>query len=284
MGRRLWTFRAWSLAVVALLITAACAGARPAITSHTATRAMHRSAPPRTPQHGHVTHGAAPARLIGVGNVPGCLTGSPNGLSVLQTYHATVLRLVISPGHGDGGQALPCVRAAVAAGDKVHVAIGYGNRWSTGTVVSYFKRVLASYARYAWAISIGGEQELTQGGGKSTGARYSATWRAVEPVVARLAPHAIRVAGEISPWGIQFLSAAYTSGLPGAQAIAVHGYFARYGFSLPQIMAWNRRTRLPLWITEGLLGPGSWPAASPRMRDVPLSAMAGAAVADAWLG
>ena len=203
---------------------------------------------------------------------------------MLGTYHATVLRLVISPGHGDRGQALACVRAAVAAGDKVHLAIGYDNRWSTATVVSYFKRVLASYARYAWAISIGGEQELTQGGAKSTGARYSATWRAVEPIVARLAPHAIRVAGEISPWGTQFLYSAYAHGLPGAQAIAVHGYVARYGFSLSSIVAWNRRTRLPLWITEGLLGPGSWPAASPRMHDLPLSAMTGAAVVDAWLG
>ena len=270
--------------MVALLITAACASARPAVTRHSATAATPHGAHAHAPQRPHAASIPSPGRLIGVGDVPGCLTGSPSALAVLRSYHATVLRLVVSPGHGDSGQALACVRAAVAAGDKVHVAVAYTNRWSTGTVVAYFKHVLASYARYAWAISIGGEQELTQGGGKSTGARYSATWRAVEPVVARLAPRAIRVAGEISPWGTQFLYSAYADGLPGAQAIAVHGYVARYGFSLPQILAWNHRTRLPLWITEGLLGPGSWPAASPRMHDLPLSAMTGAAVVDAWLG
>jgi hypothetical protein len=269
------------VAVLALLLTAACANARPALSSHTATAVIHHSPSSRASR---VTHAPAQTRLIGVGDVPGCMTGSSSGLLVLRSYHATVLRLVIAPGYSDGGQALPCVRAAVAAGDKVHFAIGYSNRWSTRTVVTYFKRVLAFYARYAWAISIGNEQELTQGGGKSTGARYSATWRAVEPVVARLAPRAIRVAGEISPWGTPFLHSAYAAGLPGAQAIAVHGYVARYGLSLPQVIAWNRRTRLPLWITEGLLGPGSWPAASPRMHDLQLSAMTGAAVVEAWLG
>jgi hypothetical protein len=119
----------------------------------------------------------------------------------------------------------------VAAGDKLHLGIGYDNGWSTRTVISYFKHVLGLYARY-----------------------------------------------------VPFLRSAYAHGLPGAQAIAVHGYAARFGFSLPQIVAWNRQTRLPLWITEGLLGPGSWPAASPDMHDLPLSAMAGAAVVDAWLG
>jgi hypothetical protein len=216
--------------------------------------------------------------------VPGCIAGSPSGLSVLRRYHASVLRVVITPGHGDGGQALPCVRAAIAAGDKVHIAIAYDNNWSTRTVVAYFRRVLASYARSAWAISIGGEQELVEGAGKSTGARYSAMWRAVEPVVAHLAPHAIRVAGEISPWGMPFLAAAWAHGLPGAQAIAVHAYAASYGVSYSKIAAWNRRTHLPLWVTEGLLGPGSWPATTPRMHDLPLSALPGAALVDAWLG
>ena len=108
-------------------------------------------------------------------------------------------------------------------------------------------------------------------------------WRAVEPVVANLAPQAIRVAGEISPWGMRFLLrlCARVARRSGDRRTRLR---RPYGFSLPQILAWNHRTRLPLWVTEGLLGPGSWPAASPRMHDLPLSAMTGAAVVDAWLG
>jgi hypothetical protein len=222
-------------------------------------------------------------RVIGVGDVPGCMTGSTDGLSVLRNYHASALRLVIDPQNGADGQALACVRAAVAAGDRVQFAIAYNNRWPKRRVVSYFRHVLASYAPYAWAISIGNEQELLHGGATATGARYAGVWRAVEPVVARLAPRAIRVAGEISPWGLSFLQVAYRSGLPGVQAISAHSYTSRLGFNLPQVMAWVRTTRLPLWVTEGLDGPGAWPPRSSRLHAVPLSQMAGVTVADAWL-
>jgi hypothetical protein len=211
------------------------------------------------------------------------MTGSTSGLAVLKRYHATVLRLVVDPQHGEAGQALPCVQAAVAAGYRVHIAIAYSNRWPNRTVVAYFKQVLASYAPYAWAISIGNEQELLQGGASATGRRYAAVWRAAEPVVARLAPQAIRVAGEVSPWGLSFLRAAYASGLPGVQALSTHAYTSRFGFDLPTVVAWARTTGLPLWVTEGLDGPGAWPAGQHRMHAVPLSQMAGVAVADAWL-
>ena len=222
--------------------------------------------------------------LIGVGNVPGCITGSAAGLPVLKTYHAKVLRIVIDPRHGARGQAQGCLQGAVAAGYKVHVAISYTNAWRKRQVVSYFRQVLGFYARYAWAISIGNEQELNQGGTKATGAQYAAVWRAVEPVVAHVAPHAIRVAGEISPWGINFLRAAWSAHLPGAQAVAAHAYKSRFGFDLPKVVSWDRKTHLPLWVTEGLGGPGAWPSNIPGMHTVPLSSLTGVSVADAWLG
>lgn len=220
---------------------------------------------------------------IGVGNVRGCLTGSTAGLAVLRGYHASVLRVVIDPQHGESAQALPCVQAAVATGYKVHVAISYSNTSPTRTVVAYFRQVLGFYGRYAWAISIGNEQELLEGGATETPKRYAAVWRAVEPVVARLAPRAIRVAGEVSPWGLSFLRAAYASHLPGAQAISVHAYFSPFGFSLPKVLTWVRTTHLALWVTEGLDGPGAWPNGERGMHAVPLSRMVGVAVADAWL-
>jgi hypothetical protein len=222
--------------------------------------------------------------LIGVGNVPGCMSGLTSGLPVLRTYHATIVRVVITPAGGANGEALGCLRAAVAAGDKVHVAINYSNQWSRSRVVAYFRHVLSLYAPYAWAVSVGNEQELNQGGTEATGRQYAAVWRAVEPLVAHAAPHAIRVAGEISPWGINFLRVAFAAHLPGVQAIAAHAYKSRYGFDLPKVVAWTRSTRLPLWITEGLGGPGAWPSNIPGMHAVPLSSLSGVAVADTWLG
>jgi hypothetical protein len=220
--------------------------------------------------------------VIGVGNVRGCIDGSTSGLPILRAYHATVLRVVIQTPYGQNGQALPCVRAARAAGAKINLAIGYNNLWPTSKIVAYFEHVLASYAPYAWAISIGNEQEVSAGKGASESpTRYAEVWRAVEPVVARLAPHAIRVAGEVSPWGFSFLRRAYASGLPGAQAIAVHSYAARFGFSLPHVLAWARTTHLPLWATEGLTGPAAWSKSD--LHAVPLSQLAGVAVANAWV-
>jgi hypothetical protein len=253
-------------------VVSACAQARPKVSAHARPKV---SAP-----HARATR----TTLIGVGNVPGCMYGSAGGLRVLRTYHASVLRIVIDPRHGVDGQAVGCLRAAVGAGYRVHVAISYSNRWSKARIVGYFRRVLASYAPYAWAISIGNEQELNQGGAKESGAQYAAVWRAVEPVVAHLAPHAIRVAGEISPWGINFLRAAYAARMPGVQAISAHAYKNRWGFDLPSVVSWARATHQQLWITEGLGGPGAWPAHKRGMNTVPLSSLGGATVADAWLG
>jgi hypothetical protein len=220
--------------------------------------------------------------VIGVGNVRGCLDGETSWLPILHTYHASVLRVVIQTPYGQNGQALPCVRAARAAGAKVNIAIGYSNVWSTRRIVAYFRHVLSFYAPYAWAISIGNEQEVSSGkGATATPSQYAEVWRAVEPVVARLAPQAIRVAGEVSPWGFSFLQRAYASGLPGAQAIGVHPYAARFGFKLSQVVAWARRTRLPLWATEGLTGPKAW--SKPDLHAVPLSQLAGVTLASAWV-
>ncbi len=221
-------------------------------------------------------------KLIGVGDVNGCLTGSSAGLGVLRAYHASVLRVVIDPIHGTNGQALGCIQAAVRAREKVDIAINYFNAWRTSRIVSYFRHVLGFYGRYAWAISIGNEQDLYQGG-RETGARYATVWRAVEPVLARAAPHAIRVAGEISPWGFSFLKAAFAKRLPGAQVIAVHAYVGPNVFKLANVVSWAHGTGRPLWVTEGLNGPGAWSRSRPSLQAAPLARMLGVAFAAAWL-
>jgi hypothetical protein len=277
--------------VVFCLLVAA--GAQADAIAHMATRHPIAHMAAQHPATRHATRTRHPIkqawryakpRLIGVGNVPGCLAGSGSGLGVLKTYRAKVLRIVIDPSHAENGEALPCVRAAVAKRYHVHIAIDWNNRWSTRTIVGFFRHVLASYAHYAWAISIGNEQDANQGGTNETGARYASIWRAVEPVVAHTAPHAIRVAGEISPWGITFLKSAFAKKLPGAQVIAVHAYQSPFAFKLASVVAWAHAKHLSLWATEGLNGPGAWSRVSPVVRPLPTAQMLGVAAADAWLG
>ncbi|MGB0091541.1 MAG: hypothetical protein WBP81_03255 [Solirubrobacteraceae bacterium] len=66
--------------------------------------------------------------------------------------------------------------------------------------------------RALWAVGVGNEQDLTStnrnaqgtstgsGHGRTAGENYRADWNAVEPVLVKLAPHAIRVYDEFSRW------------------------------------------------------------------------------------
>jgi hypothetical protein len=226
-------------------------------------------------------HGALEAAnpLFGIGDVPGCLGGG-DAIPYLRRYRAAVLRVVVTPlwgGLGSNGEALPCVRGAWDAGYRVHLDIQYSNAWSIAQTVAYFRHVLSYYGRFAWAVSVGNEQELFQGGAGKTGRQYAEAWRAVEPVVAELAPHAIRVAGEVSPWGLSYLKGAVHAGLPGAQVLAVHVYNYPFHFRVPVFEAWARTLHLPYWFTEGAYVAGS------KAPVVPVSELAGAPVIEGWL-
>jgi hypothetical protein len=120
-------------------------------------------------------------------------------------------------------------------------------------VAAYFRQTLPQYAPYAWAVSVGNEQDLVAQGAPATGARYRAVWNAVEPVLARIAPRAIRVYGETSPFGFPFLQQSFRPHRPrGAQAIAFHCYDVRYGglSVVPHVAAWAAGEHLPLWCSE----------------------------------
>jgi PASTA domain len=225
--------------------------------------------PPATPNK--------PTRpLIGVANVPGVLSGQDPSY-YLGLYHADVLRIVVSPSHGANGEALPAVQIAERLGVKVHLSIQYWSSWTTAEQVAFFRQVLSYYGPHVWAVSVGNEQELAHGNPAQTPAQYAATWRAVVPVIRSAAPQAILVAGEISCYGDGFLKEAYADGLPGVQAIAAHPYRLPFCFSIPELESWSAAHQLPVWFTEGLLGPDSWGF------DLTLQQMAGAAVVDAWL-
>jgi hypothetical protein len=233
---------------------------------------------PRAVEGTAVPPGAA--SKIGVGDVPGCLGGA-DPTRYLRQYGAAVLRVIVTPmwgGLGSNGEARPCLQAATAAGYRLHLVIQYANDWSTQQAASYFQQVLSHYAPYAWAVSVGNEQELYQGGPGRTGDQYAADWRVLEPLVAQLAPDAIRVAGEISPWGWQFLKRAVDAGLPGAQALAAHVYTKPHHFRIPDFEQWCRSIDMAYWFTEGASYPGS------RAPVVPVAQLQGAQVIESWLG
>ena len=199
-----------------------------------------------------------------------CVNGG-NVSSFLQAHHASVLRIVVPyRGHAD---ALGCVRGAAAQGYRVYLSIQYDNRWRPSQVAAYFRRTLPQYAPYAWAVSVGNEQDLTQGApaphGRSivcttagrrrscrpstAGEDYRAVWNAVEPVLRSVAPRAVRVYGETSPFGFPFLEDSFLAGpARGAQAIAFHCYDVKNGglSIVPQVARWAAAHRLPLWCSE----------------------------------
>jgi hypothetical protein len=194
---------------------------------------------------------AAPAhaRLIAADDQSTCQAGGDIA-PFMRTHHATVVRIIVA--YDQSTSEVACARSAAAEGYRVYVTLQYSNAWSTAKVASYFRSTLPKYARYAWAVSVGNEQDLFQARGGS-GRFYRAVWNAVEPIIARQAPHAIRVYGEVSPFGFSFLQTSFSTGRPaGAQAIAFHCYDTETGGlrAVPIVAAWAAHWRLPLWCSE----------------------------------
>ena len=218
---------------------------------------------------------AAPAHAIMMEGDPQgpCQGHGRNAQSFLQAHDATVLRIVVA---FDGSPtALRCVKRAKAEGYHVYLSFQYHNAWSPARIASYFARTLPAYAPYAWAVSVGNEQDIVStqhlaqgpprtarvctGAGRrrrcrrDAGAYYRQVWNAVEPVLARVAPKALRVYGETSPWGFTFLKDGFATGRPrGAQAVAFHCYDTKWGGlrAVPGVAAWAAEHHLPLWCSE----------------------------------
>jgi hypothetical protein len=196
-----------------------------------------------------------------------CLANK-NVNSFLRTNDANVLRLILSPQDASAGAGIGCIKTARAAGFKVYLSLQFNNGWAPAEVAAYFRRVLPRYAPFVWAVGVGNEQDLTsasadgQGpralgrGGRTAGQSYRAVWDAVEPVLAKLAPRAIRVYGEFSPWSFSANQQGFAHGRPpGVQAIAAHCYHTKVGglMDIPKDAAWAASQRLPLWCSE--MGP-----------------------------
>jgi hypothetical protein len=228
---------------------------------------------------------AAPAHAVMMQADPQtpCQGDGDNPQSFLQAHEATVLRIVL-PDY-PSPNALLCVERAKAEGYHVYLSLQYNNAWSPARVASYFARTLPAYAPYAWAVSVGNEQDIVSkqrlaqgvprtarqctGSGRrrrcetTTGAYYRQVWNAVEPVLARVTPKALRVYGETSPWGFGFLKDSFLTGRPrGAQVVAFHCYDTKHSGlrAVPRVAAWAATYQLPLWCSEmsDALHPLSW--------------------------
>jgi hypothetical protein len=156
----------------------------------------------------------------------------------------------------DPARWLQCAQDAHQAGYRVALAVQYNNLWSIAQDRAWFSQIIGLYAPYAWAVSIGNEQELGNAVAE-TAQRYSQTWRALEPILAHVAPQAIRVAGEISPWGLNFLEAAARDGLPGAQAYSAHPYPVAGALDPAVFAQFAAANHVQAWATEGMCGPGA---------------------------
>jgi hypothetical protein len=159
----------------------------------------------------------------------------------------------------------------------VYISLQFSNRWTPSQDAAYVARVLPTYAPFVWAVGVGNEQDLSmqtafgQGNvslardGRSAGQNYRAVWNAVEPVLVKVAPRAIRVYGEFSPWGFSANQQGFAHGRPpGVQAIAAHCYHTKVGglMQVPQDAAWARSKHLPLWCSE--MGPAFPRRSTPR--------------------
>src|SRR5579875_1407490 len=212
-----------------------------------------------------------------------CMVNGDNVQSILKAHDATVLRIVLPD--FPNPNALLCVERAKAEGYHVYISLQYENAWSPAQVASYFARTLPPYAPYIWAVAVGNEQDifskqrLAQGVPREArvctgtgrrrrcrrdaGAYYRQVWNAVEPVLDRVAPRAVRVYGETSPWGFTYLRDSFRTGRPrGVQVVAFHCYDTKWGGlrTVPRVAAWAGRYHLPLWCSEmsDALHPLTW--------------------------
>ena len=217
-----------------------------------------------------VAPAAASARRptwFAVSSETACLANK-NVNSFLRANDANVLRLILSPQEAPAGAGIGCIQDAHAAGFRVYISLQFNNHLTPSRVAAYVGQVLPAYAPYVWAVGVGNEQDLSMpsaygqgtvslsGDGRSAGQNYRAVWNAVEPVLVKLAPQAIRVYGEFSPWGFSATEQGFAHGRPpGVQAIAAHCYHTKVDglLQIPQDAAWAASKRLPLWCSE--MGP-----------------------------
>ena len=167
--------------------------------------------------------------------------------SWMTANNATVWKVIVP---GDDRSPLESIKAAVSLGYKVYVTLALpAGTTSLAQKVQLITDHAAIYGPYVWAMSVGNEPELSD----SDPTHYRQVWDAVAPALARVAPHAIKVFGDASPWGLGWLEAAWGDSRPvGVGAVGFHAYPTESGglSVLPQVSAWAQSRGVPCWDSE----------------------------------
>lgn len=172
---------------------------------------------------------------------------------------AGFLRVIVG-WNADVSKAHVCALQARNAGIPVLLVVQWDNHLSQKRIVQRFRTALALYREVQpFAVAVGNEQEGPWNGGPACNAVcYARVWDAVEPMIARGFPHAIRVAGEVTPWSDAFMKDTAAIGLPGAQAYDFHAYPADVPSAARGFAAIARAHHVQAWADEGLCGPNAW--------------------------
>lgn len=149
-----------------------------------------------------------------------------------------------------------CAQQATQTGAHLIVSVQYNPAWTITQDRAWFQSAINLYGPlHPYAMSVGNEEELW---GSSTSG-YVHVWNTVEPMIAQQLPATIRIAGEISPWGLHDLELEAQTGLRGAQVFAGHAYpDGDRGFNPAALAGIARIFHVQPWVTEGMCGPNAW--------------------------
>lgn len=215
--------------------------------------------------------------LVGVGNLH-----TQDNCSNLP--YGQFVRVIEGWQEADPSASLECAQAAHDAGHPVELVIQWPNTMAIPQIQARVAVALAAYQSiHPFAVALGNEQEFSMTGGVSiTPAQYAAEFRATVGMVKRAMPKAIRVAGEVSPWGNGFMHKAADAGLPGAQAYAEHVYPSdlKPAWIMDPFLAVTHKYHVMAFADEGVCGPDAWM----KYSCLPVSALrkAGYSLAAEW--
>lgn len=192
------------------------------------------------------------------------LSGEGNVQGLNCDVAAPVVR-VVAPQWLPADTYAPCARNAIRTGHRLELVVQYKTCAKLRVDRHRLWAVLRDYPR-PWAVAIGNEQDYSGQGGvgcrrtNPSGRWYARVWNALEPIVRRRYPHALRVAGEIGPWMPSILTTALGLGLHGVQVIADHPYPGVASYTSRWFVRLARFFHLRAWADEAMCGPGAWDA------------------------
>lgn len=170
---------------------------------------------------------------------------SQDTIPFLHHHHANVLRYIVSFNPYDTYAGVPCVQAARAHRYRTYLSIAFPPAATPAQDAAYFAQVLHAYG-HVWAVAVGNEDPVSPH-------KYLQIWNAVRPVLNRLEPHALRVAGDAVPWGLAWSERVISMHPAGMAAYAFHCYVMAGQAGLidvPQLAAYAQAHRTPLWCSE----------------------------------